>query len=106
MTELEQRALLGDKQAQQECTDKGIVLPCPFCEAELIPSDEEGWLSHPKSECQLEGLSIDIQKRLRDWNTRPAPPIGHCKDCGRWKNETCQLLIPMNSGTDFCSKFK
>lgn len=31
MTELERRALLGDKQAQEECTDKGIVLPCPFC---------------------------------------------------------------------------
>lgn len=31
MTELERRALLGDKEAQKECTEKGIVLPCPFC---------------------------------------------------------------------------
>ena len=31
MTEIERRALLGDKQAQEECTAKGIVLPCPCC---------------------------------------------------------------------------
>lgn len=31
MTELERRALLGDKQAQEECTRQGILLPCPFC---------------------------------------------------------------------------
>lgn len=31
MTELERRALLGDRQAQEECTRLGIVLPCPFC---------------------------------------------------------------------------
>lgn len=36
--ELIRKALLGDKQAQEECTAKGIVLPCPFCgeEAQLI----------------------------------------------------------------------
>lgn len=31
MTDLERRALLGDKQAQEECTRQGIVLPCPHC---------------------------------------------------------------------------
>lgn len=31
MTDLERRALLGDRQAQDECTRRGIVLPCPFC---------------------------------------------------------------------------
>ena len=29
--ELIRRALLGSREAQQECTEKGIVLPCPFC---------------------------------------------------------------------------
>lgn len=29
--ELIRRALMGEKQAQEECTEKGIVLPCPFC---------------------------------------------------------------------------
>lgn len=31
MTDLERRALLGDRQAQEECTEKGIMLPCPWC---------------------------------------------------------------------------
>lgn len=31
MTDLERRALLGDRQAQEECTRQGIVLRCPFC---------------------------------------------------------------------------
>lgn len=36
--ELIRRALLGDEQAQEDCTEKGIALPCPFCgkEAQLI----------------------------------------------------------------------
>ena len=39
MTELERRALLGDKEAQKECTEKGIVLPCPFCGAKMDLED-------------------------------------------------------------------
>lgn len=31
MTDLERSALLGDRQAQEECTSRGIVLACPFC---------------------------------------------------------------------------
>lgn len=31
MKELERRALMGDPAAQQECTEKGIVLGCPHC---------------------------------------------------------------------------
>lgn len=31
MTDLERRALMGNKKAQEECTEKGIVLPCPVC---------------------------------------------------------------------------
>lgn len=31
MTELERWALLGDAEAQCECTEKGIVLLCPKC---------------------------------------------------------------------------
>lgn len=31
MTELERRALLGDPEAQEQCTRQGIVLACPFC---------------------------------------------------------------------------
>ena len=28
--ELIRRALLGSREAQQECTDKGIAIPCPI----------------------------------------------------------------------------
>lgn len=31
MNDLERRALMGDKQAQEECTRQGIVLACPHC---------------------------------------------------------------------------
>lgn len=31
MTELERRALMGDREAQEECTRQGIVLQCPHC---------------------------------------------------------------------------
>lgn len=44
MTDLERRALLGDKQAQEECTRQGIVLPCPFCGGKA----EEAYLKRKK----------------------------------------------------------
>ena len=31
MDSLVRKALLGDREAQRECTEKGIVLPCPLC---------------------------------------------------------------------------
>lgn len=31
MDELIRRALMGDQEAQEECTEKGIVLPCAHC---------------------------------------------------------------------------
>lgn len=31
MTDIERRALLGDRQAQDECSRQWIVLPCPHC---------------------------------------------------------------------------
>ena len=44
MDGLIRRALIGGREAQKECTEKGIALPCPFCggdselhEAEAIP---------------------------------------------------------------------
>lgn len=40
MTELERKALMGDEQAQEECTRQGIVLPCPFCGSEWTQVDD------------------------------------------------------------------
>lgn len=50
-----------------------------------MQADEENWLKHPKSDCILEGLSINTKKRLKDWNTRIVLPIGKCEECKRWQ---------------------
>ena len=82
MTDLERRALLGDKQAQEECTRQGIVLACPFCgrsEETVFKLAHSNLYAHKRTgKCALDGMII---YNLADWNTRPAPPIGRCKDC-------------------------
>ena len=41
MDNLIRRALMGDREAQKECTKQGIVLPCPFCGAKMDEVDHE-----------------------------------------------------------------
>lgn len=85
MTNLERRALLGDKRAQEEATRKGILLPCPFCggsaEIEyscLVPFEYSAFCV----DCGImPPTSGNKQVAISVWNTRPAPPIGRCKDC-------------------------
>ena len=90
--ELIRRALLGSWEAQQACTDKGIVLPCPCCKGEAYTEtffERKGWRTVVGcSECpvSLSTITYDTEeiaqkKALKDWNTRPAPPVGRCKDC-------------------------
>lgn len=98
MTELERRALLGDKKAQRECAEKGIVLPCPKCygnvKFHIVKTFEYG--VEMKYECQnkkcgtsatfIQYFPFDEQlakesSALSQWNTLPAPPIGRCGDC-------------------------
>lgn len=73
------RALLGDQDAQKQCTEKGIVLPCPFCGSENIVISNWGlcrvWcqVCLGKSDDQLSQADA-----IRKWNTRPAPPIEGC----------------------------
>ena len=104
MTELERRALLGDKDAQRECTEKGIVLPCPCCGGEpavkvqkveyglrgtIIKCQKCGlYLFSPDKKAKLipgavKNVSIQNHKEIgiRRWNTRPDPPIGRCGEC-------------------------
>ena len=95
MTELERRALLGDREAQKECTEKGIVLPCWRCggEAEVNELPIGGKplyaVACKKHYCGAYGAgNRSAAKALEDWNTRPAPPIGRCDDCNhRYENE-------------------
>ena len=90
--ELIRRALLGDQQAQRKCTDEEIILPCPLCGGKAsVQKDISGKeryhvvCSNVKNACNLvSGLPIwrgSAEEAIAEWNTRPAPPVGKCKDC-------------------------
>ena len=118
MYTLEKRALIGDRGAQLECTEKGIVLRCPFCggEAELKHTETPTCFSEiidrffvACKECGCgpfgfsgynlfytkEGIekANELKKKaLERWNTRPAPPsiIKKCSICKYYlKDEEC-----------------
>lgn len=86
--ELIRRALLGSREAQQECTEKRIVLPCWRCggESEIQELHTGGKpiyaVTCKKTYCGAYGCACSTQqKAIEYWNTRQAPPIGRCKDC-------------------------
>lgn len=96
MKEIERRAMLGDEEAQRECTQQGIVLPCPKCygkvKAYIVRADRV--CIDMEYKCQKCGLAVKYTQffpldecaamcatALERWNHRPAPPIGRCKDC-------------------------
>lgn len=117
--ELIRRALLGDKQAQEECTAKGIVLPCPLCGNENNIISNWGmfrvWCPHCKAKSED---TLTTRDALKSWNTRPAPPIGRCEECEfytvlRHCKVHSQEPDQYGSGTyvemlpdDFCSYFE
>lgn len=86
MTELERRAMLGDRKAQEEATRQGIVLPCPKCFKPVKVHGPEDWepkFHDPDSggdpyefdcECGLafSTYKYDFKEALSDWNTRPS----------------------------------
>lgn len=107
LKELIHRALLGSREAQQECTDKGIAIPCPLCgekdsveildcytadglecESESFRKDSFKCIcNYLKGGCGAStGVSETKQEALEKWNTRLVPPIGRCKDCV-WSRE-------------------
>lgn len=81
--ELIHRALMGDQEAQKECTEKEIALPCPFCggrksgkDGTILKLAHIELFAHKRTgKCILDGMII---YNLADWNTRPAPPIEGC----------------------------
>ena len=127
MTDLERRALLGDRQAQEECTEKGIMLPCPFCggDAEkdyILGKIYFGSDDKPSNryytyctgiECPTFGSYSRYYKTEREavlaWNTRPAPPIGRCVECAHWYKKHCAHGPCATEPTDayfFCGSFE
>ena len=76
MTNLERLALLGNKKAQEDCTEKGILLPCPMCKgkASVKHHPEWGW-SQYEVFCENCGLSFNIafsepKDAIKAWNRR------------------------------------
>lgn len=101
MTDLERRALLGDRRAQKECAKKGVLLTCPLCRGkagEGRRTDVDGYYWWPAIYCgrchlQLAGSELfgEVTEEMRlKWNTRPAPSVGRCaKPERRLRNGKC-----------------
>ncbi len=100
MTELERHALMGDAEAQKECTEKGIVLHCPFCGQNFNFLDDLNMVYHTYDCCIVHGLIP-----LPQWNTRSAPTIGRCGECKHWDYGDCYRL-ELSRPNDYCSYFE
>lgn len=113
------RALLGDKQAQRECTEKEIILPCPICGGKARLEDM-GFPHHVYCErCGLKSTSVKYGEEgekdaVKKWNTRTAPPVGRCGRC-KWFYESNREIGCTNplgmyqtqiDENDFCSCFE
>ena len=71
-------AMLGDRSAQERLTERGLLLPCPFCanenvlfiEQEDIGIDNEtfGFIFCPK--CKFSSDTFLKLNALHKWNTR------------------------------------
>lgn len=110
MTDLERRALMGDRQAQEECTRNGIVLLCPFCGNKNIRISNWGMWRCWCPECF--GKSEDsLRERdaVKHWNTRTVPLIGRCGECTHWYKKHCAHGPCATEPTDadfFCGSFE
>lgn len=120
MDDLVRRAMMGDRQAQKQCTENGIVLPCPWCKK--TPTEDDvfpfyvGWIIY--HDCKIAGhMRIESKTRFNlilKWNTRPMPPIGRCKDCAYKEKATVNdkgfLICPASgmeiTDEDYCSYFE
>ena len=91
MTDIERNALLGDKQAQEECTRKGVLLPCPFCGSENIRTSNWGMWRCWCPECIAKSDDcLRERDAIKKWNTRHVPPLGRCASCACWDENTCE----------------
>lgn len=134
MTDLERRALLGDAEAQRECAERGVVLPCPFCggraaynaNSTSASGSLRGWrfgIECTKCGVRLPResylLNVDFAKdggicvcnderkdALRAWNARPAPPIGRCGECAAYVDNKCMNTGYYKPETGFCDDFE
>ena len=117
MTDLERRALLGDREAQKKCTEKGIVLPCPLC------GKQPGPIRHVSNNpilkpyavccggenCRSYVMGDTPEKAIQNWNARPALPIGRCGTCKRRHLRSGRNFCEINGimqDDDYCSYYE
>lgn len=109
MTDLERRALMGDKEAQEECTEKGIVLPCPCCGSSKVvlidDLDVPVWFRCTLCGC-LSRTEKDDRAALQPWNTRTPPPIGRCETCEWWGAVDGPMKCDITDADDYCSQYE
>ena len=110
--ELIRRALLGDQEAQKQCTEKGIVLSCPFCGARgddvnLDYNSDIGqfWIHCWK--CHADGplANYNANDAFALWNTRPAPPVGRCGECAAYIDNKCSNTGYYKTEQGYCNDF-
>lgn len=75
MTDI-QKAMLGDKEAAKRLTDRGELLPCPFCGKSAIVFVDLGRYGCKCDDVDCPGYDIKAEYGERiiamyDWNTRP-----------------------------------
>lgn len=117
--ELIRKSLMGDREAQEECAEKGIALPCPFCGGNKIKTPYVcGDHFIECSSCHSASNIVSSRKQaLKLWNTRPAPPIGRCGECKCWQRNgsdwgSCSKWYTEDKvqafmlEDDFCSSFE
>lgn len=84
MTELERKALMGDKEAQEECTRQGIVLNCPRCgktgaKTQYVTGDF--WYECPHCGCVFQAKKGEYCVGASPISWRSYAQID-CLDCG------------------------
>ena len=81
MTDLERRALLGDAEAQRECTEKGIVLGCWRCGGDAEVK-------------QVSGVGRPLYAECGAY-TSEGPGLGCCSDgTGKTDDGYCDCFYP------------
>ena len=70
LSEIE-RALLGDREAQEVITARGELLRCPWCGGEARVVGVGKWRYAVCKKCTIEGpVKMDIDEARLAWNTR------------------------------------
>ena len=69
------RALLGDHEAAKRLTEKGVLLPCPFCGGMPTVKNLDGdccTIKCYRCDTELGGRWLKKGSAIKAWNTRAA----------------------------------